>query len=488
VSDLSHLNPSLDDAIRETMAHYGVPGAAVAIVRDGEPYVGCYGVRRLSAPDPVTPRTAFNVASTSKAFTAAVVAALTDRGIANWDDPVRKWAPEFETPDPWISDHMTLRDLSANRSGLPRTGVCEFGTELSIPVEEVIRRLKYVEPLHRFRQRFTYSNIGHTAVALSAARAYGSTYLQALREFIFEPLGMTESSCGAAARTELKEQAGWHCSVGGRTLEIDPIYTDVHMGTAGMCVSAQDATRWLRLLLSDGSVDGKRVLSKAALNELLTPQTIIRPEELAIWIGPPEAKFAGYCLGWACSEQSGYKVIRHSGSDFGVNAHIVLVPEAGIGIAAYINKDCKASIEITYRALDALLSLPPRDWTRIINDRTLPDTNASFKHSPIAPPAPTPLDGVQARYVGAYFHPANGPVYVQQNAEGALELRFVDAAVFDSELRPLGGNRFLTVPFYPGLGSDAVGGRFEAEFHVCSRGVAERLAIAGIGDFERRES
>lgn len=468
------------------MARYGVPGASVAIVRDGQPYVGSYGVRRLSAKDPVTPRTAFNVASTSKAFTAATVAALADCGITSWDDPVRKWAPEFEAPDPWISDHMTLRDLSANRSGLPRTGVCEFGTELAITVEEVIRRLKYVEPLHRFRQRFTYSNIGHTVVALAAARAYGSTYLKALRELILEPLGMTDTSCGTAARTELQDQAGWHCSVDGRTIEIDPIYTDVHMGTAGMCVSAQDAARWLRFLLGDGTVDGKRVLSKEALAELFTPQIVVRPEELAIWIGPPEAKFAGYCLGWACSEQSGYKVFRHSGSDFGVNAHVVLVPEARLGIAAYVNKDCKASIEITYRALDALLDLPPRDWTRIINDRTLPDTNASFRHSPLTPPAPRPLDRPQ-RYVGVYFHPANGRICVQLGEQGILEVRFADASVFDSELRPLGGDRFLTVPFYPGLGSDAVGGRFEAEFQNVVGGVAKRLAIAGIGDFERVE-
>src|SRR5690606_37410331 len=114
-------------------------------------------------------------------------------------------------------------------------------------------------------------------------------------------------------------------------------------------------------------------------------------------------------------------------------------------------------------------------WTSIINDRTLPDTNASFQHSRLVPPSPAPLDRAQGRYLGAYFHPANGQVLVQRGERGTLELRFTDAAVFDSELRPLGGDRFLTVPFYPGLGSDAVGGRFEAEFEVAASGLAERL-------------
>ncbi len=483
---LADLASDLDRRIEEILAAYDVPGAAIAVAKGKEGFIGVFGEKSRSRGGAIKPTTAFNVGSTSKAFCAAIVSILSERGLLSWDDPIRRLVPEFKLKDDRLSDLITLRDLSGNRVGLPRTGICEFGTELAIDEVEIIRRLAFVELAAPLRSRFCYSNIGHTAVAVAASRATGLPYSKLIKEIIFDPLRMLHSAAGRSAERGLEDLAGWHCSVDGRTIEIDPVFTDVHMGSAGLCVSANDALNWLRFQLGDGRFEGHRILSEKALRECHTPQVVVRPEDLAIWIGPPESKFSAYGLGWAISEQAGRRVLRHSGSDFGINAHVSLVPELGAGVAVYINKDCKASIEINYVLLDVLLGLAPRDWRRIVSDKSLPDTNSTFRQVTQRVTPESRLAKPTRRYEGRYFHPCNGPASVSAQ-NGRLQIQFEDAAIFNADLIPMDEDRFLTVPRYPGLVSDAVSARFESVFSV--RGDrAESLDIRGIGVFERSET
>lgn len=468
----------LDARIRDILAAYDAPGAAVALVWKGQAFASGFGRRHLALPDPVEATTAFNVGSTSKAFSATAVAVLVARGIMTWDDPVRRWLPDFTTWRESDAAAMTLRDLSGNRAGLPRNGILEFGTELTIPAEEVVRRLRFSPPAAGLRERFTYSNIAHTAVALAVERASGLAYVDFLKREIFGPLGMSDASGGAVAQTDLKDPAGWHCALDGETVEIPAIFTDVHRGSAGLCLSAEDAARWLAFNLGDGSP----ILPTSGLAELFEPQIALREDELAIWIAPPGATGPAYALGWGVAWQNGVRVIRHSGSDFGINAHVALAPAERSGVAVYVNKDCKASIEISYAVLDALMGWEPRDWRDVIFDRKLPDTNAGFRHSTLRPNGARP-DRPWETYAGRFLSRREGALDVAVEAE-RLSLHFLDAPVFDGELAPLGGDRFLAVPAYSGLVSDAVGGRFEAEFNLAGDQVRS-LTIHGIGVFER---
>ena len=71
------------------MNDWKVPGMAVAIVRGNETiYLKPFGVKKVNSSDPVTPNTIFQIGSTSKAFTAALVAMQVDAGKVKWDDRV----------------------------------------------------------------------------------------------------------------------------------------------------------------------------------------------------------------------------------------------------------------------------------------------------------------------------------------------------------------------------------------------------------------
>src|SRR5450432_4035362 len=114
------LNSGRIDALAEAaLKAWQVPGCAIAIIQgDRVVYQKGYGLKELGKPDPLTTKTVFAIGSTTKAFTTAVLATLNDEGRLNWDDPVRKYLPEFRLSDPSANTLVTIRDLVSHRTGL----------------------------------------------------------------------------------------------------------------------------------------------------------------------------------------------------------------------------------------------------------------------------------------------------------------------------------------------------------------------------------
>ena len=93
-----------------------LPGAAVMVIRDGEVlHAAGYGFADLERRVPITPRTAFRLASVSKQFTAMAVMILAESGQLAYDDPVVKFLPELSR----FGDEITIRHLLTHTGGLP---------------------------------------------------------------------------------------------------------------------------------------------------------------------------------------------------------------------------------------------------------------------------------------------------------------------------------------------------------------------------------
>src|SRR5664280_3401235 len=109
--------PAFDAAAQAMVARSGVPGAAVAIVAgDTAVFVRCFGVRRAGGNEPVDLGTVFQLGAVSEGFTSTMLASLVGDGKLAWDVPVHKYWSGFDLWEPWVSDHVTLRDLLALRS------------------------------------------------------------------------------------------------------------------------------------------------------------------------------------------------------------------------------------------------------------------------------------------------------------------------------------------------------------------------------------
>ena len=474
---LEQLDSSLNLEVEKILKHYNVPGAGIAVVKDGQSYLKAFGVKELGKKAPISVNTAFNIGSTSKAFTSAITAILVAEGKLGWDDPIVKYVPEFELNNEWLTNNATLRDLCGNRTGLTRSGFSEFASNAEIDVLDILRRLKYSRSEFGFRERFSYVNPGHIAVAVAVSRVTGKNFVELINERIWKPLGMVNSSGGKQAERELSDIAGWHCEWRGKTVPVAPTFADNVLGSGGLCVSAADAARWLKMHLGKGVVNNELVIPQKALLETYVPQIIVRAEDLAPWIGIPETKFAAYCLGWATSELAGFRVIRHSGSDLGISAQIAFAPESGVGVSVYLNKkDATAALEINYLLLGTLLGIK-RDWREMLH-QPLPNTGMQNERISGFPEeqAELPL----SQYEGTYFSEGDGTAIVSCDAEH-LFVDFKLGSMYSSDLYPLGGHDFLPITRNP---ANEFNLRVRSQFTVES-GIVKKLSVPEVGEFYR---
>jgi CubicO group peptidase (beta-lactamase class C family) len=184
-----------DRYVEQSLALWRVPGVAVAVVRgDSVVLLRGFGVRQRGRPEPVTPRTMFEVGSTTKAFSSALLAMLVDDGVLGWDDRVIRHLPWFELADPYVTREVTLRDLLSHRVGV--TGL--HNGLLTVSRTEVIRRTRHLPATVPFRSRYDYSNMMYGTAGEVAAAVGGKPWETLLRERILAPLGMRETTTDIA--------------------------------------------------------------------------------------------------------------------------------------------------------------------------------------------------------------------------------------------------------------------------------------------------
>jgi CubicO group peptidase (beta-lactamase class C family) len=432
-ASLDRLDPRLRLQCEAILSACHVPGAAIGVVMAGQGYHLSYGVKSVRSGAPVTPDTAFNIGSCSKAFVSATLASLVADGLCTWDDPISRFVPEFELYDPAITAMATLRDLSANRLGLSRMGLPEEGLDPRFTALELFARLKHTPPAFPFRSRFGYVNAGHAANAVAAGRITGKGFLPTLKARILVPLGMTGTSGGAVAPDELGDRADWHAVQDGRAVPIDAIFTDQYLGSGGIMVSGRDALQWLRLHLGGGSIDGRRIIPGEALAETYRPHSPALPGRDFVSLFYPGAHMAAYALGWAVSDLEGHPLVMHSGSEVGITAMTLLLPRSGIGVVIHCNANGggPGALALAHAIAATLLGLPPRDWLSWFGDFSAPPATL-----PESAPAAEP-----AAYTGSYFNPGDGMLDIRLDG-GRLVGHLRDGYRWHFVLRPVGDHRF----------------------------------------------
>src|SRR5450756_2081681 len=207
--------PEFDAQAEDIFTRSQAPGAAVAVVAgDGAVYVRCFGIREVGKPEKVDKDTVFQLASISKSFTTTMLAALVGEREIGWDDPVEKYWPGFALWDPWVSRHVTFRDLTAHRSGLPEYAGDEL-EQFGYGRMEILRRLRYLEPVAGFRAAYAYQNALPTAAAEGASRATGESWERLVRSRVLAPLGMDATVLSYRDYLDAPNRSGSHTMVDG---------------------------------------------------------------------------------------------------------------------------------------------------------------------------------------------------------------------------------------------------------------------------------
>ena len=189
----------MDALVPRLLRHTGVPGAAVALVQNGEVvYVAGYGFAHRSSRRPVTGRTQFNVGSIAKPLTAWGVLRLAEQGAIDLDLPVstylERWTPEAGDG---VSE-VTVRRLLSHTAGISLPSVPDSPWDVEYPpIHEALADPDHpVELIATPGEAFAYSGGGYMILQLMIEEVSGSTFSDFMQTEILEPLGMHDSYFG----------------------------------------------------------------------------------------------------------------------------------------------------------------------------------------------------------------------------------------------------------------------------------------------------
>jgi CubicO group peptidase (beta-lactamase class C family) len=327
--NIASLIPQFDAYTGQLFSKSKVPGMAVAIVKnDSVIYLRTFGVKNLTTKEPVGPDTRFQLASISKTFSSASIASMVGRGELAWDDRVVPLYPGFRLSDPWITDHVTIRDLLMHRTGLPAYGGDEL-QDIGYNRSEIISKLHLVPLTGDYRSSYAYSNIGITSAAEAAAKKAGMSWEDLVSDRVIIPAGLKNTSARFANFENAADRVDTYSMMNGTPVAGPLLNDDVNSPAGGVSSTINDMARYARLQLNEGNIDGKQIIDAAAIKETHRPQNIMKTTSTGI---------TAYDLGWESVAEKGRVRVEHGGDlTSGVSTYITLYPEEKMAIVVLTN-------------------------------------------------------------------------------------------------------------------------------------------------------
>jgi CubicO group peptidase (beta-lactamase class C family) len=324
-----------------------------------------------------------------KPLTSGLAAALVDAAVIGWDDPIRKYLPSFQLYDPWISDHVTFRDVLANRTGLSRASVGEYGSDLSRA--EILHQARYIQPIAGFRDQLTYCNVGYAAAAEAMALSVGHPFDDVMDEYLLRPLGLSQRTTSDVSCMTTNNVAAPHYKVDGKVQTVPPISMD---------------NLWLTFHLEEGVREGAQLISRQQLRETHLLQTVRRDR----------ASNDGYGLGWHVRNRR----IQHDGTVRGFRTNIWCDLEGGLAIFVATNLGSGfAQFAITNRIIQAVRGEAVTDWITYFNDmaRTeLSERIVRFDKERLEQPV-SASPWLPDDFVGTYRHEGFGSLHIEPRGD-----------------------------------------------------------------------
>jgi CubicO group peptidase (beta-lactamase class C family) len=314
-----------EQSLPKIMKRDNVPGLSIAVIdRDGILWTAGFGHTDLDQKTPATPDTIFFVCSMSKTFTAtAVMYAVQDR-IVDLDEPIITYLPDFMVSSSFEADpqeKITLRYLLNHTSGLAHETTVGNSREPSYAtLEEHVKSISDTWLRQPIGEKHRYSGLGFDLAAYIIQVRSGKAFSDYLKERIFDPLGMSNSSLDTEfIRNHPSRAIGYYPHVKKLPLPSDVPY----VGAGGVYTSARDLARFVQFHLNQGILGGKTILEERLVKEMCMPST-------------PSSPYYG--LGINSTKKTTVNLF-HAGGGYGFRSYMLWLPEYGIGCLVLTNSE-----------------------------------------------------------------------------------------------------------------------------------------------------
>lgn len=427
-----------------------VPGVAVALFdADGVLMEEGFGVRRLGRDAPITPDTLFLVASMTKPLVSLLMARLVDEGRFGWDTQVTEIFPSFRLGDPETTSRVRVEHLVCACTGLPRHDLEWFFSHGDSSPEQQLEILAGMQPTTDFGELYQYSNPLVAAAGYIAAhqvvpdRQLGPAFDQAMRQWIFDPLGMkrTTFSFDEVLATD-------HAAPHALDVELRNVPADFDLNrcilpvrpAGGAWSSIRDYARYGRLELTRGQLpDGSRFIAPDCLTARRRPMVRTGENE---WYG----------LGLQTEMIKGIRVLGHGGAMIGFTSDFFFLPDHGIGGVVLTNAQTGYPLAkaIRKRVLEVMFAgrAEAEEDLRAAIESIRDNVRAAKKDWRIPPDAKQ-----VARLAAVYHNEALGDIEVHRTEQNLIFSYGSRQSRMATEQNPDGSTSFITIdPGQLGIG------------------------------------
>jgi CubicO group peptidase (beta-lactamase class C family) len=313
---------SPEGQIRQLFSKYSgkdSPGAAIAVVRDGEiVFKNGFGMANLEYDIPITPSTIFHIASVSKQFTTFAILLLEKEGKLSLEDDIRKHLPEV--PD--FGKIITLRNLATHTSGLRDQwnllAMAGWRLDDVITREHIIKLVSKQQELNFDPgEEFLYCNTGYTLLAEVVARVSGKTFPEFTEENIFKPLNMTSTLFYDDHEKIVKNRAYSYKS--DKNGYRKSVLSYANAGATSLFTTVEDLSLWA-LNFENPVVGDQALIRKMSQKGVLNSGDTIE-----------------YALGQVVGSYRGLTMINHSGADAGYRTYLARFPDQQFSVMVLSN-------------------------------------------------------------------------------------------------------------------------------------------------------
>lgn len=323
----------IDGVMHSLMKRENVPGAVVAVVKDGSLFfLKGYGYADLENHIPVDPElTLFRPGSVSKLFTWAAVMQLVEQGRISLDEDVNAYI-DFTIPDTF-PEPITMKHLMTHTPGFEDVGRDLFTIDpQGMLTLESYLKTRLPERVFPPGEIGAYSNYGTALAGYIVQRVSGIPFELYIEQNILSPLGMESSTFYQPLPESLAaNMSGGYNYLGGVFLRGDFEYISASPA-GGLSATGADMARFMLAHLQDGQFDGERILEE---------ETAVQMRERLF---TPDRHFEGIAYGFFREIKNGMLVLSHGGDTFLFHSNLVLIPGENAGFFISTNGTTGAAV------------------------------------------------------------------------------------------------------------------------------------------------
>lgn len=309
-----------------------------------------------------TSETLYFTGSTTKAFTAALLAHLINSKeypelAKGWNTPISSiLRDDFVLQDEWATKHLTLRDAAGHITGMSRHDLsllretdCNESTN-----KDFVRNMRHLPYVTEPRTKLQYCNYMYFTLSHVIETLTGMSLEACMRKHIFKPLGMSATFLNIQDAEKAPEHLAssyfWP-EEGKEFKKIGHMPSKMLSGAGGLISTVVDYTKWLNALIHKADI-----FNEATHKDIRS--------SISIASATDEPDITCYGLGWTRLSMHGQVVYTHNGSTGTFGSYVMWLPHLKFGVVAFSN-GFESAIPVTNilarRLLEDRLCIPENE-------------------------------------------------------------------------------------------------------------------------------